>query len=75
MKMVQRGPPWCSRTMLALGSEGSPSARVRIMSTVHLHTCHTCPNWLRGQREPDRCPSLNTEGVKGERWQKCGNAC
>ncbi|MPC66683.1 hypothetical protein E2C01_060834 [Portunus trituberculatus] len=29
-------PPWYSGTMHALGSEGSPSARVRILSTVRV---------------------------------------
>ncbi|MPC76364.1 hypothetical protein E2C01_070774 [Portunus trituberculatus] len=28
------GPPWYSGTMRALGSEESPSARVRILSMV-----------------------------------------
>ncbi|MPC56341.1 hypothetical protein E2C01_050297 [Portunus trituberculatus] len=30
-------PPWYSGTMRALGSYGSPSARVRILSTVRIH--------------------------------------
>ncbi|MPC31440.1 hypothetical protein E2C01_024729 [Portunus trituberculatus] len=30
------GPPWYSGTMRALVSEGSPSARVRILSTVRV---------------------------------------
>ncbi|MPC50090.1 hypothetical protein E2C01_043912 [Portunus trituberculatus] len=30
------GPPWYSGTMRALGSVGSPSARVRILSTVRV---------------------------------------
>ncbi|MPC41797.1 hypothetical protein E2C01_035403 [Portunus trituberculatus] len=29
-------PPWYSGTMRALGSEGSPRARVRILSTVRM---------------------------------------
>ncbi|MPC65869.1 hypothetical protein E2C01_060006 [Portunus trituberculatus] len=29
-------PPWCSGTMRALGSEGFPSALVRILSTVRV---------------------------------------
>ncbi|MPC70192.1 hypothetical protein E2C01_064434 [Portunus trituberculatus] len=31
--MEEKGPPWYIGTMSALGSEGSPSARVRILST------------------------------------------
>ncbi|MPC94391.1 hypothetical protein E2C01_089557 [Portunus trituberculatus] len=34
MKHRRRKPPWYRGTMRALGSEGSPSARVRILSTV-----------------------------------------
>ncbi|MPC78451.1 Ectonucleotide pyrophosphatase/phosphodiesterase family member 1 [Portunus trituberculatus] len=33
---VKTGPPWYNGTMRALGSEGSPSARVRILSTVRV---------------------------------------
>ncbi|MPC69940.1 hypothetical protein E2C01_064173 [Portunus trituberculatus] len=28
--------PWCSGTMCALGSVGSPSARVRILSKIRV---------------------------------------
>ncbi|MPC24025.1 hypothetical protein E2C01_017098 [Portunus trituberculatus] len=34
--MAKVVPPWYSGTMRALGSEGSPSARVRILSTVRV---------------------------------------
>ncbi|MPC08514.1 hypothetical protein E2C01_001101 [Portunus trituberculatus] len=34
--LLLKGPPWYSGTMRALGSEGSPRARVRILSTVRV---------------------------------------
>ncbi|MPC39350.1 hypothetical protein E2C01_032884 [Portunus trituberculatus] len=65
-----QGPPWYSRTMRALGSEGSQSARVRILSMVRVHEVNGLVATGQHKNEASKARGCHVE-VAARNGQSC----